>query len=210
MAAAGWSGDRSQLHHVDEHFKQRVGREDQRRRNGYERPLGAEIHTSMAPFASSKFSMMQRPKTAESASLAAVGMPEMELPPLLSADDATLGGHSSVPFPPRHDKGRRKFFGHKVTDVTTKQNCAYVKWFQSDSMDESPQRLTRRLNFLGDDDFRSFRLKNTLLGGGFSDFQSWTTSYAAAHSSPSSPSGTRERGERGGLNSGRTTPRSAR
>merc|ERR550539_877717 len=70
-------------------------------------------------------------------------------------------------------------------DVTSKQNCAYVKWFQHDSSDDSPQRRSRRLQASGAKQTNApCLLHNTLLGGGHSDLISWNTSAQAGHRIP--------------------------
>eukprot|EP00406_Dinophysis_acuminata_P031537 CAMPEP_0179356916 /NCGR_PEP_ID=MMETSP0797-20121207/78136_1 /TAXON_ID=47934 /ORGANISM="Dinophysis acuminata, Strain DAEP01" /LENGTH=263 /DNA_ID=CAMNT_0021072111 /DNA_START=28 /DNA_END=819 /DNA_ORIENTATION=+ len=79
----------------------------------------------------------------------------------------------------------RASHGLRATDVTSKQNCAYVKWFQHDSSDDTPERRSRRLQASGAAQGRSSQpLNNTLLGGGHSDFVSWRTSTGAAYAPP--------------------------
>eukprot|EP00746_Dinoflagellata_sp_MGD_P009952 gnl/MRDRNA2_/MRDRNA2_120402_c0_seq1.p1 gnl/MRDRNA2_/MRDRNA2_120402_c0~~gnl/MRDRNA2_/MRDRNA2_120402_c0_seq1.p1 ORF type:complete len:167 (-),score=24.49 gnl/MRDRNA2_/MRDRNA2_120402_c0_seq1:6-506(-) len=79
--------------------------------------------------------------------------------------------------------------GRMATDVTSKQNCAYVKWHQHDSSDESPVRYQRRLEFSEIPDKKasgSTHVANVLLGGGHSEYSSWQTTNMEAYSSPMS------------------------
>lgn len=97
--------------------------------------------------------------------------------------DLTFGANSglqaSTSFDPRLDPGI------KGTDVTAEQNCAGMQWFQHDSSKDSAGKLVRRLHYVTTQpqmEGSPSRRPNTLLGGGFSDFESWSTSSGAAHS----------------------------
>lgn len=81
--------------------------------------------------------------------------------------------------------------GIKGTDVTAEQNCAGMQWYQHDSSKDSPSKLGRRLQYVTSHKIEGSptRRPNTLLGGGFSDFESWSTTYSACHSPKGSVSG---------------------
>lgn len=79
----------------------------------------------------------------------------------------------------------KQSWGLRATDVTSKQNCAYVKWYQHDSSDDSPARRSRRLQQSGARQAEApMLMNNTLLGGGHSDYISWRTSTQAAYKPP--------------------------
>merc|ERR1719464_2581778 len=88
--------------------------------------------------------------------------------------DAASGSGACTTLPPINGTPRlRESHGLRSTDVTTKQNCAGLQWFQQASDDESPEKLNRRLQFAAAEQTPRPARPTSL--GGFAGLVEWST-----------------------------------